>query len=319
MFKYWTLETISNSDYQNFIIELLKIDLVKNIYQDINKIHIDLIEDLKNGDYLPIKNIINTGNTIFSYGLLYFCNILLKTKDKNNINLFNELLIVYLENDIYKCLYLLEEFSDSEVLDEFFMVLQKKESIKIVNELIYISFQNYLLKVDSENINNTVNRSSNLFKFLNSIILFISYKVNMICSNENSLDNIVQLFCRLINKNIFFLKYLKKKNIDEWLEEIINKLINAKKDIKTIENNDNNEDEQIKMNILLTEADFPKLKCDHCILREKTKFGINFKNNKEMENIKMKEKTKNPKIININNGDSIVLLRRLQEDIREIK
>ena len=33
----------------------------------------------------------------------------------------------------------------------------------------------------------------------------------------------------------------------------------------------------------------------------------------------MKEKTKNPKIISINSGDNIVLLRRLQEDIREIK
>ena len=37
-----------------------------------------LITELKEEEYLTIKNYINTGNTIFSFGLLYFCNIMLR-------------------------------------------------------------------------------------------------------------------------------------------------------------------------------------------------------------------------------------------------
>ena len=47
MFKYWTLENLTDSNYQNFILELLKLDLVKNINKEINVDYASLIENLK--------------------------------------------------------------------------------------------------------------------------------------------------------------------------------------------------------------------------------------------------------------------------------
>ena len=319
MFKYWTFDNLSNSFYQNFIIELLKLDLVRNINKEIDISHINLIQVLKNDDYLPLKKYINTGNTIFSYGLLYFCKIMLKSpKDKNNFQIYIDILTIYLENDINKCLYLLEEFSDEEIIDEFFVSCKNIEVIKTVSELIILSFNNYLSNIEKDYESD--HKKIFLFKFLNSIILFISHKGNSLFSNMNSLDNIVKLFCKLINKKQIFLKYLKNKGIDTWLDEIINKINNTKSEMATIENND--EDEQINVNLLLTNENFPKLESNHCILREKTNefnFGINHINSKELGQIKKKATSKKGKNNSINSYDSIVLLRRLQDDIREIE
>ena len=318
MFKYWTMENLSNVYYQNFIIELIKLDLVKNIEKEIDKSHKNLIDILKNEDYLPIKNYINTGNTIFSFGLLYFCNIMVKNnKEKTNIQIYIDILTIYLENDINKCLFVLEEFSDIETIDIFFITNKNIDVIKMISDLISLAFNNYLNNCNDEH------KNLNLFKFLNSIILCISNKYNVLCSNLDLLDNIVRLFCKLINKKPIFLKYLKNKGIEKWLDEIINK-INNKSDVATVDiNTSNEEDEQINMNILLTYDNFPKLECDHCILREKTNefnFGIDFTKNKDIENLKKKNIEKKGKRNNsITSCDSIVLLRRLQDDIREIK
>ena len=187
----------------------------------------------------------------------------------------------------------------------------------MITDLISTAFNNYLDKSENEN------KYLNLFKFLNCIILCISNKSNSLCSNLDSLDNIVQLFCKLINKNSIFLKYLKNKGIQKWLDEIINK-INDKGDKATNDNyDDNDEDEQISMNILLTENNFPKLESDHCILREKTNefnFGIEFIKIKDLENIKRKNNEKKGRKNNsVTSCNSIVLLRRLQDDLRETK
>ena len=321
MFKYSTIENLSNIVYQNFIIELLKIDLVKNINKDIEKEHINLIRELKNDGYLPIKNYINTGNTIFSFGLLYFCNIMLKSsKDKNILKIYTDILNVYLENDINKCLYVLEEFSCKEVIEEFLISNQNFEATKIISELIILCFNNYSSNCSHEN--DSEHKNLNIFKFLNSIILFISQKSDSLCSNIKSLDKIVGLFCKLINKKQIFLKYLKNKGIDKWLDEIINKINNnnCKSEMNTIENNDD-EDENIKMNFVLTEDNFPKLMSDHCILIEKINeynFGFQFQKKQKYVHTNIKANSKKGKISSINSGDSIVLLRRLQDDLREI-
>ena len=116
---------------------------------------------------------------------------------------------------------------------------------------------------------------------------------------------------------------MKNKGIQKWLDEIINK-INDKGDKATNDNyDDNDEDEQISMNILLTENNFPKLESNHCILREKTNefnFGIDFIKIKDLENIKRKNNEKKGRKNNsVTSCNSIVLLRRLQDDLRETK
>ena len=324
MFKYWTLENLSNSYYQGFIINLLKMDLVKNIEKEINKEYKVLITQLKEEEYLPIKNYINTGNTIFSFGLLYFCNIMLRApKEKNNIQIYKEILNIYLENDTNKCLYILEEFSYDETIDEFLFSNKNIEVVKTISELISLSFNTYLAYCEHDN----ETKNLDLFKFLNSIILFISNKTNALSSNISSLDNVVKLLYDLINKKSIFLKYLKNKNIDNWLDEIINKIYNAKSEMATIENNDNNinnvdNDENISMNRLLTEGNFPKLESNHCILKEKSNdfnFGIYFRKSQDIKSLQIKSHSKKGKHTSINSCDSIVLLRRLQDDIKFTK
>jgi len=317
MFKYWTLENLTNQNYQGFILELLKMDLIKNIQKEIEN-HNDLIDELKKGEYLPIQNYVNTGNTIFSFGLLYFCNIMIRfPKEKNNIHTCNEILIVYLENDINKCLYVLEEFSDEEIIEEFFIACQNSEAVKTISDLILISFKNYMLL--SEKDDDTENKIVNLYKFLNSIILFISNKMNNFSSNI-SFDNILKLFSNLINEKIIFLKYLKDKGIDNLLNEIIKKINNSREKKESDENNnDNEDDEHINMNFLLTNGNFPKLECNHCILKEKTnEFNIGkefIKKLEENSNAK-KPSLKNAKIIKSN--DIINLLKKLKEDINGV-
>ena len=316
MFKYWTLENLTNQNYQGFILELLKMDLIKNIQKEIEN-HNDLIDELKKGKYLPIQNYVNTGNTIFSFGLLYFCNIMLRfPKEKNNIHTCYEILTVYLENDINKCLYVLEEFSDEDILEEFFITCENSEAVKTISDLILGSFKNYLLL--SEKDEDSENKIVNLYKFLNAIILFVSSKINNFSSNI-SFDNIVKLFSSLINENKMFLKYLKDKGINKWLDEIIKKINNSQEKKDSDENNDANEDEDnINMSFLLTNENFPKLDCNHCILKEKTKefnIGKEFIKKLEENNNTKKQNSKNTKI---KSNGSVNLLKKLQEDINGV-
>jgi hypothetical protein len=315
MFKYWTLENLTNQNYQGFILELLKMDLIKNIQKEIEN-HNDLKDELKKGQYLPIQNYINTGNTIFSFGLLYFCNIMLRfPKEKNNIQTCNEILTVYLENDINKCLYVLEEFSDEDILEEFFITCQNSEAVKILSDLILTSFKNYLLL--SEKDDDSENKIINLYKFLNAIILFVSNKENNFSSNI-SFDNILKLFSNLVNEKQIFLKYLKDKGINNWLNEIIKKLNNSQDKKDSGENNDA-DDDHINMNFLLTNENFPKLECNHCILKEKTNeinIGKEFIKKLEENNNAKKQSPKNTK--NIKSNDSINILKKLQEAINGV-
>ena len=55
MFKYWTLENITNPQYQEFILNLLKIDLVKNYEKSVEMHHPELFKELSDEEFLPIK------------------------------------------------------------------------------------------------------------------------------------------------------------------------------------------------------------------------------------------------------------------------
>jgi hypothetical protein len=283
MFKYWTLENLADSNYQNFILELLKLDLVKNINKEITLEHASLIEDLKSGGYLPIKNYINTGVTIFSFGLLYCCNILSRSpKEKNILKLFYEILIVYLENDPKKCVYVLEEFSKFEIIDEYIFSCQKEEVKKDIIELISIAFNN-LFEYQETNEEIAHKYINILVKYLNSIILFIESMKTTAINNLPSFDYIAQLFYKLVYKKNIYLTYLKKNKLDKWLKNIIQKIETKQNEafntIDTKNNDDLKNEEQKKEKSEINENNFPKLESSHCILGEKTQdfnFGIKF-------------------------------------------
>ena len=318
MFKYWTLENLADSNYQNFILELLKLDLVKNINNEISSVHQVLIENLKSGGYLPIKNYINTGITVFSFGVLYFCNILLRSpKEKNVLNLFEEILNVYLENDPKKCVFLLEEFCNFEVIDEFIFSCNKDDVKKEIIEIISNAFNNLFDFVGSseESSNKYLNI---LVKFINSIIIFIEKNKSKAMNNSSSFDAIAQLFSKLIYKKKVFMNYLKKNSIDKWLSDIMNKIDTKQNESsKTLDIKNSEEisiEEEIGTNINIKESNFPKLESTHCILLEKTEdfnFGIKFNKKIEITGIKNKISPKK-------NFDGIAFMKLLMDDLKDI-
>ena len=319
MFKYWTLENLADSNYQNFILELLKLDLVKNINKEITLEHASLIEDLKSGGYLPIKNYINTGVTIFSFGLLYCCNILSRSpKEKNILKLFYEILIVYLENDPKKCVYVLEEFSKFEIIDEYIFSCQKEEVKKDIIELISIAFNN-LFEYQETNEEIAHKYINILVKYLNSIILFIESMKTTAINNLPSFDYVAQLFYKLVYKKNIYLTYLKKNKLDKWLKNIIQKIETKQNEafntIDTKNNDDLKNEEQKREKSEINENNFPKLESSHCILGEKTQdfnFGIKFSKDIEIKGTKNKVLTKK-------SYDGIEFIKLLLEDLKQIK
>ena len=319
MFKYWTLENLADSNYQNFILELLKLDLVKNINKEISIEHSSLIDDLKKGGYLPIKNYINTGITIFSFGLLYYCNILARSpKEKNIVKLFQDILIVYLENDLKKCVYVLEEFSISETIDEFIFYCNKDEVKTDIIELISNAF-NILFEYQENNEEIDQKYINILVKYINIIILFIEKKKNIAIHNLNYFDNIAQLFYKLVYKKKIYMSYLKKNTIDKWLDDIMIKIEYKQNEaVNTLDNHNNEEDKTVEDkegNNNINEKHFPKLESNHCLLREKAEdfnFGFKFDKNIEIKALKSK-------IIPKKSYDGIAFMKMLLEDLREIK
>ncbi len=116
---------------------------------------------------------------------------------------------------------------------------------------------------------------------------------------------------------------MKNKSIDKWLDEIIKKINNSKGEAGTIDIDDNNDEEdRINMNILFTDTNFPKLEFDHHILGEKGNdfnFVVITNNDAIEKKIKKKTNSKKGKNESITSYDSIILLKRLQEDIRSVE
>ena len=102
MFKFWTIQSIVSPGYQNFVLNLLTYDLsrMKN-----NK----LKEQNKVGN-----NNKNNIDEIFEFGLIYFFNIeirvIFRQKEKSFLSEFVDIIISYIEKDIKKAKYILEEF-----------------------------------------------------------------------------------------------------------------------------------------------------------------------------------------------------------------
>ena len=271
MFKFWTIQSIVSPGYQNFVLNLLTYDLsrMKN-----NK----LKEQNKIGN-----NNKNNIDEIFEFGLIYFFNIeirvIFRQKEKSFLSEFVDIIISYIEKDIKKAKYILEEFSNFEVINEFLVSCPTKSGSKAINKIIYTSFKkifDYILLNEKSNKANDDISDYNLFlfKFINTYVLFITYNIRSI-----QIENVNTIFYDIIKTNEAFIKYLKKKNLEKWVASFYN-------------DDDDDDDEEMYLNSILNEKHFPKIKSTHKILSEKklefngTKIPDN-ENDFEMEQILM--------------------------------
>ena len=274
MFKFWTIQSIVSPGYQNFVINLLKIDLVQNISIKSKKFHSQLFNILESDGY-KIQNKIEkkTDNKIFEFGLKYFFNVVLriaiKPKDREYLPTFIEIIKVYIENDVNKAKFILEEFSNTEVINEYLVYCPIKSSTMATDEIINFSFKKlYEDAVLSKNKND--DDIDFILKFINTYVLFISYNINTL-----SIENVNATFYKILrtSSSHIFINYLKEKKLEKWLMSFFN------------DDDDEDEDEEMYLNAILSEEEFPKLKSSHKILAEKMMtFDGNKIDDKENEN-----------------------------------
>ena len=249
LYKSWTMKNIASPSYQNFVISLIKFDITKIKGLSTGNKFFSLYRLLKQEKYITDDIIVNNEFTngsseIFQFALRYYFSVYIRIskrcRDDNMDEVFKQIIRLYLLTDINRAKFLLEEFSNNEVIEEYLIYCPNTESIKICLNLLIETFQ-YVYKEISQDKND-------LFPiyFLDTYIVFIDANITQV-----AIEAIRHLFINMIETGgLRFKEYLKRKKYDNWIRSFY---VNEKKVTKTIINSDI----------------FPVLKSDHCILSQK--------------------------------------------------
>ena len=267
LYKSYIIKNVFSYSYQNFVLGLLKMGIAKIIDKDIQNNHPEFVRILKDEGYIENNEECkeNKGNKesevtskndniVFKFGLRFYFNVVIrilrKTSGKivlNNIDNIKEIIYIYMESDINKAKYILEEFSNTKAIDEYLIYCPNGNSSKDCNDIIIKAF--YLLYEEENDIEN---ENSIIYEFLNSLITYISNNIK-----KTNLDNVNKIFYQIINKNVeIFLNYLYKKHVNDWVQAIYSK-INCQEIFESVFNEEN----------------IPTLKSDHSIITEKIKIS----------------------------------------------
>jgi hypothetical protein len=257
LYKSYIIKNVFSYSYQNFVLGLLKMGIAKIIDKDIQNNHPEFVRILKDEGYIENNEECkeNKGNKesevtskndniVFKFGLRFYFNVVIrilrKTSGKivlNNIDNIKEIIYIYMESDINKAKYILEEFSNTKAIDEYLIYCPNGNSSKDCNDIIMKAF--YLLYEEENDIEN---ENSIIYEFLNSLITYISNNIK-----KTNLDNVNKIFYQIINKNVeIFLNYLYKKHVNDWVQAIYSK-INCQEIFESVFNEEN----------------IPNLKSDH--------------------------------------------------------
>jgi hypothetical protein len=247
LLQTWTIKTIVNTSYQFFALKLILFDLSKNINSNVEKNHSQLINLLKSEGYAieneTVDNNSSKSNIIFEFCLRYYFNIILRAsrriQDKDtNYNyfvIFRDIINTYIEIDTNKAIYILEEFSNTEAIDEYLAYCPNIDSTKDCLEIIINSFNLVYKKKINESITN---------EFMNSLITYIDKNIRNI-----SLEAVNILLLKIIEiKEEKALNYLNRRNFHKWILSFY-----GNKELKNFINENN----------------FPTLKSKHSILIDK--------------------------------------------------
>ena len=257
LYKSWTMKNIASPLYQNFIISLIKFDIVKiKGLSTISRFN-QLCRLLKQEKFLTEDIIINKEYTngssdIFKFALIYFFSVYIRIskrcRDENLDEIFRQMMLLYLLTDINRAKFLLEEFSNNEVIEEYLIYCPNTESIKICLNLLIETFR-FVFEETSKDKNDTF-----AICFLDTYIVLIDANLSQV-----AIEAIRHLFLNMLDIGGYkFKEYLKRKKYDNWIRSFY---VNEKKVPKTIINSDI----------------FPVIISDHCILSEKNN------NNKKMQ------------------------------------
>ena len=260
LYKSWTIKNIASQLYQNFVISLIKFDIAKIKSIKTDKQFFSLYRILKEEKYINENTFTLTNNNskeiienskIFEFALrYYFCvymRISKRCKEEKMEEIFKQLIRFYLLTDINRAKYLLEEFCNTEVIEEYLIYCPNKENINLCLSLI-IDVYKFVYDETSMVQNDTFVKD-----FLDTYVIFIDTHIRNV-----TIEAIKTLFLNLLqiggNK---FVNYLKRKNFNNWIKSF---LVNEKKVNKSYVNTDI----------------YPIVISEHCILSEKNN------NNKKM-------------------------------------
>ena len=200
-------------------MELLELDLSKIIDSNIEKNHPQLVNMMEEEGFLMEKNkdnSIDVNNTkAFEFCLRYYFNVVLrisrkmdKNYKKNYFVAFREIVKVYIESDVKKSKYLLEEFSNKEAINEYLIYCPNQESVRECLDVIMDAFN-----VVYKKTNNTADTF--IFEFMNTLIVYIDANIRQI-----GLESVNYLLKEIIKKGgNKFINYLKKKSFDKWISQ----------------------------------------------------------------------------------------------------
>ena len=215
LYKTWTLKNILTPKYQHFIVNLLEYDLSKMIDSNIEKNHQQLINLIKTDGFSIEYNTNHktdlNNDTIFEFCLRYFFNVILrvsrrqdKTTNYNYYNIFKDIIEIYTENNIKRAKYLLEEFSNTEAINEYLIYCPNSDSVKDCLNLILKTFN----IIYNKNPNDTF-----IYEFMNTLIVYIDKNIRQI-----NIENVSIILQHIIeNCDHRFINYLNKKSFNKWI------------------------------------------------------------------------------------------------------
>ena len=212
LYDSWTRKTIFSAGYRHFIFHLLSLDISRNMNTNIEQNHYQLIKLIKKDFNIENSKNPNGNNKIFEFCLIYYFNVILRVsrRDNKTINLnyfdiFKDIINLYIENDINKAKYILEEFSNSEAIKEYLVYCPSSESVNDCLQIIMNSFETVY--------NNSTPSDTFCYEFMDSLIIFIDKNIR-----QYNLENINALLMQMINGiGEKFINYLKKKSFGKWL------------------------------------------------------------------------------------------------------
>ena len=250
LYKSWIIKNIFAPWYQNLVLSLFKINYDININKEKNYIMINYEEKKEENNNNDIIGEDDMDNKLFKFFIRYYFNVVsriskrvmdkstFETRDK-----FQKLMNNYISKDFNKMKYILEEFSNEEVIDEYLAFCPSKADCKF--------FDDYIMGIMTRFYQNSDMNDENCFLYL-SVNSWLSYiGKNITQRNINKVNDVIINIIKL--NSSLFLNYLKEKNINAWIDTVFSNIR-----INEIYNNVFNED------------NLPVIHSDHSILTEKT-------------------------------------------------